>query len=318
VHDGCAVDTAGELAGFRRELHRCLTARTDALFELTDALLCNDGPVKSLVRLTLAREHRSMTPAQSMAASTTRAETPVPATRSSPFRDPPQLPGPHAQVKIISAASGHRVTPTRALLCVVPGRLRAVAAAGHGAPAAAAVLRGVEEAQDARLVGALADPARPPDEQGEVVVDGEPCGQPRGVVHFDGVRRAVRGRGPADAAVPQDGVETLGGTGAGTADDGLGKGVTSLQQCGERGLVRLCAASQIVAGQPDLQAARPGEQVVGRGDAAPTRVEEVDRERFTEKGAGVGRYGHTVESNRSDALKELPRNPLTSTVTCNG
>jgi hypothetical protein len=58
VHDGCPVDAAGELAGLRRELHRCLTFRADALFELTDALLCTDGPVKSLVGLTLAPEHR--------------------------------------------------------------------------------------------------------------------------------------------------------------------------------------------------------------------------------------------------------------------
>jgi hypothetical protein len=58
VHDVCPVDAAGELAGFRRELHRCLTARADALFELTDALLCTDGPVKSLVGLSLAPEHR--------------------------------------------------------------------------------------------------------------------------------------------------------------------------------------------------------------------------------------------------------------------
>jgi hypothetical protein len=33
-------------------------ARADALFELTDALLCTDGPVRSLVGLTLAPEHR--------------------------------------------------------------------------------------------------------------------------------------------------------------------------------------------------------------------------------------------------------------------
>ena len=34
----------GGLAGFRRELYRCLTARSDALFELADAVLCADGP----------------------------------------------------------------------------------------------------------------------------------------------------------------------------------------------------------------------------------------------------------------------------------
>jgi hypothetical protein len=58
VHDVLRSAAAGELAGLRRELHRCLTARADALFELTDALLCTDGPVKSLVGLSLAPEHR--------------------------------------------------------------------------------------------------------------------------------------------------------------------------------------------------------------------------------------------------------------------
>jgi hypothetical protein len=52
------VEAAEELAGFRRELHRCLTARADALFELTDALLCTDVAAKSLVGLSLAPEHR--------------------------------------------------------------------------------------------------------------------------------------------------------------------------------------------------------------------------------------------------------------------
>jgi hypothetical protein len=62
VYDGCAVDALGELAGFRREMHRGLTARADALFELTETLLCTDGPVKSLVGLTLAPEQSSSTP----------------------------------------------------------------------------------------------------------------------------------------------------------------------------------------------------------------------------------------------------------------
>jgi hypothetical protein len=35
-----------------------MTKRADALFELTDALLCTDGPVKTLVGLSLAPEHR--------------------------------------------------------------------------------------------------------------------------------------------------------------------------------------------------------------------------------------------------------------------
>jgi len=56
-----AGDTAtrlGDLAGFRREFYASLTARADALFELTEAVLCADGPVTSLVELTLAAEHR--------------------------------------------------------------------------------------------------------------------------------------------------------------------------------------------------------------------------------------------------------------------
>ena len=36
----------GRLAGFRGELFRCLTARADELFELADAVLCSDGPVR--------------------------------------------------------------------------------------------------------------------------------------------------------------------------------------------------------------------------------------------------------------------------------
>ncbi len=46
------------LGRFREDFYRCLTARADALFELTDAVLCTDGPVKTLVGLSLAPEHR--------------------------------------------------------------------------------------------------------------------------------------------------------------------------------------------------------------------------------------------------------------------
>jgi hypothetical protein len=46
------------LAVFRRELYRCFTARADALFELADAVLCAEGPVKTLAGLSLAAEHR--------------------------------------------------------------------------------------------------------------------------------------------------------------------------------------------------------------------------------------------------------------------
>jgi hypothetical protein len=53
--DGQARD---RLAAFRRELYRCFTARADALFDLADAVLCADGPVKTLVGLSLAPEHQ--------------------------------------------------------------------------------------------------------------------------------------------------------------------------------------------------------------------------------------------------------------------
>jgi hypothetical protein len=46
------------LSQFRTDFYACLTARADALFELCDALLCTDGPVRSLVDLVLAPERR--------------------------------------------------------------------------------------------------------------------------------------------------------------------------------------------------------------------------------------------------------------------
>lgn len=48
----------GELARFRLEFYDSLTARADALFELCEAVLCADGPVRSLPELTLVGEHR--------------------------------------------------------------------------------------------------------------------------------------------------------------------------------------------------------------------------------------------------------------------
>ncbi|GAB3835609.1 hypothetical protein GCM10027610_033790 [Dactylosporangium cerinum] len=46
------------LAEFRQEFYGCLTLRADALFELTDAILCAPGPVTSLPELSLAFVHR--------------------------------------------------------------------------------------------------------------------------------------------------------------------------------------------------------------------------------------------------------------------
>jgi hypothetical protein len=47
-----------DLVVFRGAFYDCLTLRADALFELTDAVLCAEGPVSTLVGLTLTAEHR--------------------------------------------------------------------------------------------------------------------------------------------------------------------------------------------------------------------------------------------------------------------
>jgi DDE superfamily endonuclease len=52
------VEFLAVLSRFRRDFHACLTARADELFELADAVLCVDGPVKTLAGLSLAAEHR--------------------------------------------------------------------------------------------------------------------------------------------------------------------------------------------------------------------------------------------------------------------
>jgi hypothetical protein len=46
------------LSRFRLDFHACLTARADELFELADGVLCADGPVRTLARLSLGPEHR--------------------------------------------------------------------------------------------------------------------------------------------------------------------------------------------------------------------------------------------------------------------
>ena len=58
VHDTGSAGTVGDLSAFRRELYRCLTRRADAVFDVVDAVLCADGPVRSLPELSLIGEHR--------------------------------------------------------------------------------------------------------------------------------------------------------------------------------------------------------------------------------------------------------------------
>ena len=53
-----AVDRFLALREFRSKLYACLTSRADAQFELTDAILCADHAVTSLVQLSLAPQFR--------------------------------------------------------------------------------------------------------------------------------------------------------------------------------------------------------------------------------------------------------------------
>ncbi|MFF3276730.1 transposase, partial [Streptomyces chrestomyceticus] len=56
--DASPGEAFAQASRFREDLFDCLTARGDTLFELTDALLCADGPVTTPVDLTLTAEHR--------------------------------------------------------------------------------------------------------------------------------------------------------------------------------------------------------------------------------------------------------------------
>jgi DDE superfamily endonuclease len=53
-----SVQARDRLAAFRGQLYGCLTARADELFELGDAVLCGDGPVRDLAGLSLVPGHR--------------------------------------------------------------------------------------------------------------------------------------------------------------------------------------------------------------------------------------------------------------------
>ncbi|MFE2235486.1 transposase, partial [Streptomyces sp. NPDC059442] len=57
-HHDARREPLADLSRFRGEFYSCLTSRSDALFELTDAVLCGDGPVRSLAELSLVGEHR--------------------------------------------------------------------------------------------------------------------------------------------------------------------------------------------------------------------------------------------------------------------
>jgi hypothetical protein len=58
MREAGSVGELGTLSMFRRRFYDCLQRRADALFEVCEAVLCADGPVGSLVGLSLAAEHR--------------------------------------------------------------------------------------------------------------------------------------------------------------------------------------------------------------------------------------------------------------------
>jgi hypothetical protein len=45
--DAVSAGPAAVLSRFRLDFHACLTARRDEIFELADAVLCADGPVRN-------------------------------------------------------------------------------------------------------------------------------------------------------------------------------------------------------------------------------------------------------------------------------
>ena len=58
LEHAAGVESLAVLSRFRLDLRRCLAARGDELFDLADAVLCADGPVRTLAGLSLVPEHR--------------------------------------------------------------------------------------------------------------------------------------------------------------------------------------------------------------------------------------------------------------------
>jgi hypothetical protein len=57
-NDSARVESRAALSRFRAGLHSCFTRRGDALFDLADAMLCTQGPVRSAVELSMEPEFR--------------------------------------------------------------------------------------------------------------------------------------------------------------------------------------------------------------------------------------------------------------------
>ncbi|GAA2646680.1 hypothetical protein GCM10010425_65490 [Streptomyces spororaveus] len=58
LHHDVQRDAFAVSSHFRDDFYACLTSRRGEMFELTDALLCAEGPVTAPVDLTLLAEHR--------------------------------------------------------------------------------------------------------------------------------------------------------------------------------------------------------------------------------------------------------------------
>ena len=58
LEHAAGVECLAVLSRFRVDFRACLAARGDELFELADAVLCADGPVRTLAGLSLVPEHR--------------------------------------------------------------------------------------------------------------------------------------------------------------------------------------------------------------------------------------------------------------------
>ena len=58
VHDGRTMEPPDALHDFRRSFYECFHRRSDALFELTDAILGTDAAAPSPVHLSLRPAHR--------------------------------------------------------------------------------------------------------------------------------------------------------------------------------------------------------------------------------------------------------------------
>ncbi|GAP47516.1 uncharacterized protein SAZU_2253 [Streptomyces azureus] len=63
LHQEIQREAFATLSRCRAELCASMTGRADALFELTDALLCTDGPVRTLVDLARLRLNTAVTTA---------------------------------------------------------------------------------------------------------------------------------------------------------------------------------------------------------------------------------------------------------------